>query len=78
MPPAMIKRTGLAILLGLGGFALGSVFARVTEEETRPARVAEAPPALRHITQFPPPPAQNKLAQDKSAKAGKDAPRSGR
>ena len=54
MAPAMMKRTGIAILLGLGGFALGSVIARVTEKEgTRPKGTAEAPPALRHITQFP-------------------------
>ena len=50
----MMKRTGIAILLGLGGFALGSVIAQVTEKEgSRSAGAAEGPPALRHITQFP-------------------------
>ncbi|MER2253345.1 hypothetical protein ABS772_25815 [Methylorubrum podarium] len=72
----MIKRTGLAILLGLGGFALGSLIARVMEQDgAGPAKVTEAPPALRHITQLPPPPAPEKIAQDKPAK---DAPRLGR
>lgn len=52
----MMKRTGIAILLGLGGFALGSLVARVTEKgDARRAGPAEAPPALRHITQYPPP-----------------------
>ncbi len=52
----MIKHTGIAILLGLGGFALGSVIARVTEKEgPSSAGAAEGPPALRHITQYPPP-----------------------
>ncbi|AMB46861.1 hypothetical protein [Methylobacterium sp. AMS5] len=61
----MIKRTGLAILLGLGGFALGSLIARMTEKEgTRPVAAAEPPPALRHITQIPPPPAPDKPARD--------------
>lgn len=65
----MIKRTGLAILLGLGGFALGSVAARVMGEGgPRPGGTAEAPPALRHITQLPPP----------AAKAARDVPLSGR
>ncbi|MCP1549568.1 MULTISPECIES: hypothetical protein [Methylorubrum] len=64
----MIKHTGIAILLGLGGFALGSIIARVTEKVgALPAGMTEAPPALRHISQLPPPPA-----------AGKPAARSGR
>ncbi|UGB24850.1 hypothetical protein LPC10_18155 [Methylorubrum sp. B1-46] len=68
--PAMIKRTGLAILLGLGGFALGSLVARVMGEGGhRPGATAETPPALRHITQIPPPPAP---------KAARDVPHSGR
>ncbi|MBB2964446.1 hypothetical protein [Methylobacterium sp. R2-1] len=76
----MIKRTGIAILLGLGSFALGSVIARVTEKDgPRSAGASEAPPALRHITQYPPPvppkPAQEKPVQEKHAK---NAPSSGR
>ncbi|MEH3116689.1 MAG: hypothetical protein PGN25_03540 [Methylorubrum populi] len=64
----MIKRTGIAILLGLTGFALGTVLGRVTEKGGRPVAEAEPwPPALRHITQFPPP-----------GKAAKETPRSGR
>ncbi|ACS41611.1 MULTISPECIES: hypothetical protein [Methylorubrum] len=64
----MIKHTGIAILLSLSGFALGSVIARVTEQAGAPAAgTTAAPPALRHISQLPPPPA-----------AGKPAARSGR
>ncbi|ACK84774.1 hypothetical protein [Methylorubrum extorquens] len=63
----MIKHTGIAILLSLSGFALGSVIARVTEQAGAPAAGTTAPPALRHISQLPPPPA-----------AGKPAARSGR
>ncbi|MBB5765617.1 hypothetical protein ABEV34_24745 [Methylorubrum rhodesianum] len=66
-----IKRTGLAVLLGLGGFALGSGIARVTEKAgAGPVGAAEAPPALRHITQFPPPPAPDKPAKD-SVRSGR-------
>ncbi|KQQ14287.1 hypothetical protein ASF53_10770 [Methylobacterium sp. Leaf123] len=64
----MIKLTGLAILLGLSGFALGSGIARVTEKAGAPgAGTTAPPPALRHISQLPPPPA-----------AGTPAARSGR
>jgi hypothetical protein len=62
----MIKHTGIAILLSLSGFALGSVIARLTEQAGAAGTTA-TPPALRHISQLPPPPA-----------AGKPAARSGR
>lgn len=68
----MIKRIGIVIVLGLCGFALGTVLARITGEEApRTADRVEdpGPSALRHITQLPPPAAE---------KAAREAPRSGR
>ncbi len=51
----MIKYTGLAILLGLASFALGTGLAWFGDAGARPSAALEPESsALRHITQLPP------------------------
>ena len=50
----MIKRTGIAILLGLSGFGLGTLVALMTDGKLTLQSSAEAHDSrLRHITQLP-------------------------
>ena len=71
---AMFKRTAIAILLGLCGFALGIALARVTDEEGPVAAAEAPPPALRHSSQLRPPPESSPAPR----KAAVEAPRSSR